>query len=133
MRTVLLHRLRTLWPSLLLAAAGLCLCPTVKAQSLPAHFVQLTWLYTQGTDLAVGFNVYRGTATGGPYIKLTATELPLATLTFQDSTGTGGTKYFYVVTALDISGIESVNSPEAMATFIASSPNAPAGTIATAH
>jgi fibronectin type 3 domain-containing protein len=111
--------------------ALLFLAPSAKAQS--THFIQVGWTYAQGTDLAVGFNVYRSLTATGLDTKLNSTTIPLATLSYQDTTGNGGTLYFYVVTAVDISGIESVNSPQVSATFIASSPNAPAGTTATAH
>lgn len=105
---------------------------TVLSSAQGTHNITVGWSYTQGTDLAVGFNVYRSTATGGPYTKLTSTAIPLATLSYQDFTGTGNTKYFYVVTAVDISGIESVNSNETSAIFLASSPNAPLSVTAVA-
>ena len=104
-----------------------------KAQITSTHNVTVAWTYTQGTDLATGFNVYRATVAGGPYAKLTASPLALNVLSFQDFTGSGGTKYFYIATAVDISGIESVNSNEVSAVFIASSPNAPTNVTATAH
>jgi len=112
------------------AARPLPAAPVPQASS--GHSITIGWGYTQGTDLATGFNCYRSTTSGGPYAKLTTTPLALSQLSFADTTGNGGTKYFYVVTAIDSLGVESVNSPEASATFIASSPNAPTGTTATA-
>jgi hypothetical protein len=109
---------------------AMAVCPSAKAQG--THFIQLGWSYTQGTDLAVGFNIYRSITTGGIYTKLTSTALPLATLTYSDFSGVGNTKYFYVVTAVDISGIESVNSNETSAIFLASSPLAPQNATAVA-
>lgn len=79
-----------------------------------SHSIALTWVSGAGD---VSFNVYRGTVSGGPYTKLTAT--PLTSVGYTDTTGAGGTKYFYVVTGLDSTGVESVNSNEASATFLA--------------
>ena len=101
-------------------------------QGTSGHSISLAWTYTQGTDTASGFNVYRSLTSGGPYNKLTTTPLPVGTLVYSDTTGTGNTKYFYVVTAIDSLGVESINSNEAFATFISSSPNAPAGLTAVA-
>lgn len=119
---------------LFMLAALVLMCsiaPAAKAQS--TRNITLAWTYTQGTDLAVGFNVYRTTTSGGTFTKLNTATLPLTALTYQDFSGVGGTQYFYVTTAVDISGIESVNSLQVSATFIASSPNAPTGLTATAH
>ena len=111
----------------------LVLALSFSAAAQAAHFITVAWTYTQGTDLATGFNVYRSTTTGGPYAKLTTVPLSISTLSYQDSTGNGGTKYFYVVTAIDSLGAESANSNETSATFISSVPNVPAGATATAH
>ena len=109
--------------------ATLLLSLPATAQGAPTqHSITVTWSETQGTDLAVGFNVYRGTTTGGPYIVLNAAPLPLATLNYIDTNGTGGTKYFYVVTAVDISGFESGYSAEMSATFLANPAVPTAGT-----
>ena len=105
----------------------------IAALAQTSHNITVGWTYTQGTDLATGFNVYRAAVSGGPYGKLTISPLSIGTLSYADTSGTGGTKYFYVVTAIDGSGVESVNSSEVSATFISSSPNAPAGVTATAH
>lgn len=104
---------------------GLCLLvvlglPKVHAQS--QHNIALTW--SASATSGVNYNIYRGMATGGPYTKITAT--PVTGLTYADTTGTGGTKYFYVETAVCTaacpSGItgESAFSNEASATFLAS-------------
>ena len=98
-----------------------------------AHSITVAWSYVQGTDPAVGFNVYRATVTAGPYTKVSTTVLAITTLSFSDTVGVGGTKYFYVVDAQDMAGVHSAYSGEASATFIATSPNVPAGITATAH
>lgn len=104
----------------------------VAAWPQTQHSVRIAWTYTQGSDLATGFNVYRATTTGGPYTKQTAMPIPLATLNYSDTTGVGGIKYFYVVTAVDASGSESAFSSEASASFLGN-PVAPAGVTATAQ
>ena len=103
-------------------------------QAAGGHSITIGWnAYTQGTDIAVGFNVYRSTTTGGPYAKITLSELPITALSFADTVGTGGVKYYYVVTAVDAAAIESAYSNEVNATFIASSPNVVTGVTAKAN
>jgi fibronectin type 3 domain-containing protein len=73
--------------------------------------VTLTW--TASTSTVSGYNVYRSTVSGGPYTKLTAS--PVAATTYVDSTVTASQTYYYVVTAVDSSGVESANSAEVSA------------------
>jgi fibronectin type 3 domain-containing protein len=79
------------------------------------HTAVLTWVASTSSGV-VKYNVYRSTTSGGGYANIGNT--PATTLTFTDSTGTGGTKYFYVVTALDAGGDESANSNEVSGTFL---------------
>ncbi len=59
----------------------------------------------------VGYYVYRGTASGGPYTLLNST--PVTSTTYADSTVVSGTTYYYTVKALDCALKEStVSSPE---------------------
>jgi Abnormal spindle-like microcephaly-assoc'd, ASPM-SPD-2-Hydin len=74
-----------------------------------SHSVSLTW--NASTSTVVGYNVYRGSVSGGPYTLLTST--PNGSLSYTDTTVVGGQTYFYVVTAVDASGNESVVSNEA--------------------
>lgn len=67
------------------------------------HSVTLTW--DAGTAQVAGYNIYRGTASGGPYTKLNS-SLDTAT-TYTDSTVQSSTTYFYVATAVDSSQDES--------------------------
>jgi fibronectin type 3 domain-containing protein len=60
-----------------------------------------------------GYNVYRGTVSGGPYTKVNAALTTL--LTYTDSTVVSGQTYFFVTTAVDGSGNESVFSNEVSA------------------
>jgi len=75
--------------------------------------VGLDWTDNAESDLA-GYNVYRGTASGGPYNLVNGALLTSSQ--FNDTGLTGGVTYWYVVTALDTSANESGNSGEAGAT-----------------
>lgn len=57
----------------------------------------------------MGYNIYRSAHPGGPYTKINA-ELEPGTV-YTDETVTGGSAYYYVVTAVDASK-ESVHSNE---------------------
>jgi fibronectin type 3 domain-containing protein len=61
----------------------------------------------------VGYNVYQGTVSGGPYAKLTST--PVSAVQYTDTTVQSGQTYFYVVTAVDSSNDESAFSNQAVA------------------
>jgi hypothetical protein len=74
------------------------------------HSVDLTWSETS-TDVDVfGFNIYRSTLPGGPYALVTAA--PVTPSQYLDTQVTAGLSYYYVVTALSTSQIESDFSPE---------------------
>ena len=77
----------------------------------PQHTVSLSWVAS--TSTVVGYNVYRGTQSGGPYAVLNSAAD--ASTTYTDSTVQAGQTYYYVVTAVDSSGNESVNSNQAQA------------------
>ena len=80
-----------------------------------AHSVDVTWAASTSTPLQ-GYNVYRSTVSGGPYTKLSPTLSP-TTLLFTDTTPLSGKQYFYVVTALNTSGVESSSSSEVAVTI----------------
>lgn len=72
--------------------------------STTTHSVTLSW--SEGTSSTVsGFNVYRGTVSGGPYTKLTSTSV--TSMTYTDSSVNAGATYYYVVTAISNTGAES--------------------------
>jgi fibronectin type 3 domain-containing protein len=75
------------------------------------HNVVLTW--TASTSSVVGYNVYRGTQSGGPYTKVNIALV--GGTTFTDFSVVSGTTYFYVVTAVDSLNHESPLSNEAKA------------------
>jgi hypothetical protein len=78
-----------------------------------SHSVTLTW--TASTSTVTGYNVYRSTVSGGPYTKLNSS--PTAATTYADTTVQSGQTYFYVVTSVDSSNVESANSAEVSATI----------------
>jgi hypothetical protein len=75
------------------------------------HSVALTW--DASTSTVSGYNVYRSTASGTGYAKINTSLV--TGLTFADSTVQSATSYFYVTTAVDSSGKESVYSNEVTA------------------
>jgi hypothetical protein len=66
------------------------------------HTVDLTWDSSEG---AIGYNIYRGSASGGPYAILNST-LDSSTA-YTDSTVTSGQTYYYVATAVNANQQES--------------------------
>jgi hypothetical protein len=77
-----------------------------------SHSVTLAW--TASASTASGYNAYRSTVSGGSYAKLNST--PTAATTFTDAVVQAGQTYYYVVTAVDSSGLESGYSAEVSAT-----------------
>ena len=74
--------------------------------------VSLTWDAVPAVDL-FRYDVYRGTTAGGPYEKAGSTQP--GTTTFSDTGLVTGTRYYYVVKAVDESANESGASNEANA------------------
>jgi hypothetical protein len=75
------------------------------------HSVALTW--NASTSTVSGYNVYRSTVSGSSYTKINSSLV--TTLSYTDSTVQSGTTYFYVTTAVDSAGTESVFSNQATA------------------
>jgi len=75
------------------------------------HSASLSW--TASTSTVSGYNVYRSTTSGAGYTKLNGSLVSLVNYT--DSTVANGTTYYYVTTAVDANGLESINSNEAVA------------------
>lgn len=67
------------------------------------HTVALSW-NDSGSDIA-GYNVYRGSVSGGPYTQINSTLE--STTAYTDDTVVSGQTYYYVTTAVDASGTES--------------------------
>lgn len=85
--------------------------------------VVIDWDNNAEADLA-GYNVYRSTVTGGPYDKISSMQTRSR---HTDTAVDNGTRYYYVVTAVDYAGNESDPSGEATGL-----PELPATVIATA-
>ena len=68
-----------------------------------AHSVTLSWRATAASIL--GYNIYRGAASAGPFSKINSSPLPKPT--FTDASVVGGTTYFYMTTAVSKNGRES--------------------------
>jgi hypothetical protein len=75
-----------------------------------SHTVFLSWVAS--TTANVTYNVFRGTTSGGPYTKLTAT--PIAATSYTDNSVPGGQTFFYVARSVNGNG-ESSNSNQAVA------------------
>jgi fibronectin type 3 domain-containing protein len=75
------------------------------------HVVTLSWTASTTTDVTA-YNIYVSGTSGGPYTRIGTTPLPQ----FMDLGGIAGTKYFYVVTAVDGNG-ESAFSSEVSVTL----------------
>lgn len=81
-----------------------------------AATVNLAWDRSPDPGVA-GYNIYRGTMSGGPYTKLNLMLImqPATGMTpmYTDMTPTGSQlTYYYVVRAQSIGGVESANSNE---------------------
>jgi fibronectin type 3 domain-containing protein len=76
-----------------------------------SHTVNLTW--TASVSDVVGYNIYRSAVSGGPYLLLNSS--PVSTVDYLDLTVQAGQTYYYVGTAVDSNGMESVYSNEAQA------------------
>ncbi len=91
--------------------------PTTAAPNTPAaptpHAVELSWNASAST--VIGYRVYRSEAAGGSFSLLTGSAV--TALTYKDTTVSDGTTYYYVVTAVDVTGAESVYSNQASASI----------------
>jgi hypothetical protein len=75
----------------------------------PQHSVGLGWNTSSSSDVT-GYNIYRASASAGPFTRLNSTldATPFDT----DSTVKAGQTYYYVVTAVSSTGTESTYSNE---------------------
>jgi hypothetical protein len=79
--------------------------------ALVSHWVGLTW--NASTSSVAGYNVYRSTVSGSSYTRMNSSLV--AVLNFADATVLNSTTYYYVTTAVDFAGVESVYSNEVSA------------------
>ena len=82
---------------------------TVRRVDPVLHKVQLSWKASTSKHLA-GYNVYRGTRSGGPYKKINDSLDPSTEYT--DLHVVAGYKYYYVATAVNLKGQESKYSKQ---------------------
>jgi Abnormal spindle-like microcephaly-assoc'd, ASPM-SPD-2-Hydin/Protein of unknown function (DUF1573) len=83
------------------------------AASLSSHSVALSW--DRSTSTVTGYFVYRSPKPTGPYAQLNST--PEANPSYSDDTVAGGQVYYYVVTAVDSSNIQSAYSNQVSVTI----------------
>jgi hypothetical protein len=76
-----------------------------------SHAVDLSWAASSSSVL--GYYVYRGTQSGGPYTKLNSN--PSADTSYNDTTVQAGKTYYYVVTSVGTDSVESSYSNQATA------------------
>ena len=79
-----------------------------------ASAVTLSW--TASTSTVAGYDVYRATASSGPFTT-PLNSSPVTTTQYVDSTVTAGQTYYYVVTAVSPGSEQSVDSNVASATI----------------
>ena len=77
------------------------------------HRVSLSWT-ASGTASVVGYNIYRGTVSGGPY-PTRLTSSPNADTSFVDDTVQSSSTYYYVATTVDTNSTESIHSNQTKA------------------
>ena len=75
------------------------------------HTVGLSW--NASASVVAGYNVYRSTVSGQSYTRMNGSYV--GGLSYLDSSVQNGLTYYYVTTAVDSSGIESVYSNEVSA------------------
>lgn len=76
-----------------------------------AYSVSLNW--APSASSVVGYNVYAGTVSGGPYTKITSS--PVDATSYTDKSVQPGETYYFVVTAVDSEKQESAYSKQASA------------------
>ncbi len=77
-------------------------------------YVSLSWTASISQNIA-GYNVYRGVQINGRFTKINTALVP--TTSYQDNNVYPGDTYYYVTTAVNSQGVESVYSNEAEATL----------------
>lgn len=83
-----------------------------QGSTAPHHSVELHWDASAGSGV-IGYNVYRGIVSGGPYSKINSAVAPSTTYT--DNNVTAGQTYYYVTTAVSANGSESGYSNQVQA------------------
>jgi|HubBroStandDraft_3_1064219.scaffolds.fasta_scaffold55555_2 hypothetical protein len=92
------------------ALGGACV---TGAGAVP-HYVSLSWTASSSSDVA-GYNVLRGSTSGGPYTLVNSSLV--AGTTFTDSQVAAGQTYYYVTAAVDVNNNQSAYSNQVAATI----------------
>jgi hypothetical protein len=93
-------------------ASGSPATVSLQGTGVIQHSAGLTWNATVST--VSGYRVYRSTVSGGAYAMISSSSL-VASLSYTDSTVQSGATYYYVTTAVDAAGNESIFSNEVKA------------------
>jgi Cep192 domain 4 len=93
------------------APLSMSLSGTGQAASSNPHSVALSW--GASTSTVAGYYVFRGSTSGGPYSQVNSSVV--TSLGYTDSSVTAGTTYYYVVTSVDSTGMQSVYSNQVSA------------------
>ena len=90
------------------ASNGTSLTVPVTADGVvAAHVANLQWQASSSSGV-LGYYVYRSNSSGGPYTKLVGSAI--AGTGYADNNVSAGTQYYYVVTAVNNAGQESIYS-----------------------
>ncbi len=76
-----------------------------------SHSISLSW--QPSSSSVVGYNVYESSQSGGPYTRMNSTPSP--STSYSDTNVVSGDTYYFVTTAVDSAGVESVYSNQAVA------------------
>jgi hypothetical protein len=83
----------------------------LSGSAVLAHTATLSW--TASTSTVVGYNLYRGTVSGGPYVLVSSSVV--AGTQYVDSSVLAGQTYYYVATAVASGNVESTYSNQVTA------------------
>jgi Abnormal spindle-like microcephaly-assoc'd, ASPM-SPD-2-Hydin/Immunoglobulin domain/Immunoglobulin I-set domain len=84
---------------------------SLSGSGVLAHSATLNW--TASTSTVIGYNVYRGAVSGGPYVLVNSSLV--AGTSYVDSTVVAGQTYSYVATAVASGNVESTYSNQVLA------------------
>ena len=85
----------------------------IGTSSPTSHSVALNW--DRSTSTVLGYFVYRSSKPSGPYAKMNSSAD--SSTSYSDTTVADGQVYYYVVTAVDSSNIESSYSNQVSVTI----------------
>ena len=97
---------------LAMSGSGTTASPPASSPNVASnHSVTLDW--DASSSSVIGYHIYRANVSGGPYSRITNSTI--SSLNYRDASVFSGTRYFYVLTAVDSDGTESTYSNEASA------------------